>query len=367
MKNRLLLLMLVALNIASSTGQTLSDVESAEYDPINDRWLVSNGDGILWTDDLGESWNSLGNAMASHGMEVLGNTLFAIHGDDIVAYDINTGETLGSVTPNGAGFLNGMGSETSTECDFLVVSDFSTGRLLKVDVTNPDMMTVETLVDDTGTTPNGVTIRNGVATVVNWGGNSSILQVDLATGDLTTLIANTGLGNCDGVDWSGESLVVSSWSPQRITLFSPDAAMPGTWISETLTSPFEVSNPADLSVNTSGNAYAVACSGDNTVFFGSLEDPSSLMIHSTPEINIGFTDDGLHFQSESPGLCLVRGMDLSGRTLGEVQIPHSGGDVEWTWAELGAWSQAAVLMDVRFQSSASQGLWRDVVKAAPIR
>ena len=91
------------------------------------------------------------------------------------------------------------------------------------------------------------------------------------------------------------------------------------------------------------------------------------MIHATPEINIAFTDDGLQFQSESPGLCLVRGMDLSGRTLGEVQIPHSGGVVEWTWAELGTWSQATVLMDVRFQSSTSRGLWRDVVKAAPIR
>ena len=112
------------------------------------------------------------------------------------------------------------------EGDVLVVSDFSAGRLLKVDVSDPANMVATTLVSNTGTTPNGVTVQDGVATVVNWGNNADILQVDLATGELTTLIDGTGLGNCDGVDWANGSLIVSSWNPQRITRFSPNPDMP---------------------------------------------------------------------------------------------------------------------------------------------
>ena len=115
-----------------------------------------------------------------------------------------------------------------------MVSDFSAGRLLQIDVSDPTNMVATTLVSNTGTTPNGVTIQDGVATVVNWYGNADIFQVDLATGEFTTLIDGTGLGNCDGVDWANGSLIVSSWNPQRITRFSPDPDMPGEWTAETV-------------------------------------------------------------------------------------------------------------------------------------
>ena len=127
-----------------------------------------------------------------------------------------------------------MGSESTAEGDVLVVSDFSAGRLLKIDVSDPANMVATTLVSNTGTTPNGITVKDGVATVVNWYGNADILQVDLATGELTTLVDGTGLGNCDGVDWANGSLIVSSWNPQRITRFSPDPDIPGEWTAETV-------------------------------------------------------------------------------------------------------------------------------------
>ena len=235
---------------AHAHAQTPTSVEAAEYDPNSDRWFVSNGSSILATSDFGESWTVFGSGGATHGMEVLGSTLFVIQNNVIRAYDVVSGEELGSLSPTGAGFLNGMGSEENAEGDLLVVSDFASGRLLKVDVSDPTNMTYSTLVGDTGTTPNGVTVKDGIATVVNWGSNADILQVDVATGVVTTLIEGTGLGNCDGVDWANGGLVVSSWSPQRITWFTPDAEAPDTWNAETLEQGSPLSNPADLSVNT---------------------------------------------------------------------------------------------------------------------
>ena len=146
-------------------AQELSSVEAAEYESNSDRWLVSNGSSILVTDDLGETWTALGSGGATHGMEVLGSTLFAIQSNVIRAYDVVSGEQIGSLSPTGVGFLNGMGSESTDAGDILIVSDFSSGRILKVDVSDPANMTYSTLVADTGTTPNGVTVLDGVATV----------------------------------------------------------------------------------------------------------------------------------------------------------------------------------------------------------
>ena len=212
----------LCLTATLASAQTPTSVEAAEYEPNSDRWLVSNGSSILVTDDLGETWTAFGSGGATHGMEVLGSTLFAIQSNVIRAYDVVSGEQIGTLSPAGVGFLNGMGSESTDAGDILVVSDFSSGRILKVDVSDPANMTYSTLVADTGTTPNGVTVLDGVAIVVNWGGNSDILQIDVETAEMTTLVDGTGLGNCDGVDWANGSLVVSSWSPQRITQFSPD-------------------------------------------------------------------------------------------------------------------------------------------------
>ena len=51
------------------------------------------------------------------------------------------------------------------------------------------------LVENTGTTPNGVVIDadGSRAVVVNWGGNADILGVDIATGEVTTLVDGSGL------------------------------------------------------------------------------------------------------------------------------------------------------------------------------
>ena len=170
-----------------------------------------------------------------------------------------------------------------------------------------------------------MTVKDGVATVVNWGSNADILQVDVATGAMTTLIDGTGLGNCDGVDWAGESLVVSSWSPNRVTLFIPDRTFPATWTQEALTTAFEVSSPADLSVNASGDMFAVACSGDNTVFFGMLPEPSNLIQVTLPSAEAAFCGNGLELHSDDAGTWQIQGTDATGKLLGRWEANKSSG------------------------------------------
>lgn len=98
MKNTFALLA-TSIFIVQVSGQTPSAVEAAEHDPINDRWLVSNGNSVLYTEDLGSSWNTLGSAAAGYGMEVIGTTLFTIHNNAIKAFDVTTGTPLGTHNP----------------------------------------------------------------------------------------------------------------------------------------------------------------------------------------------------------------------------------------------------------------------------
>ena len=59
------------------SAQTPTSIEAVEYDPTGQRWFVSNGSSLLVTDNQGIDWSFFGEAQATHGMEVMGNHLFA--------------------------------------------------------------------------------------------------------------------------------------------------------------------------------------------------------------------------------------------------------------------------------------------------
>ena len=73
-------------------GQTLNGIEAVEYDPQNNRWFVSNGSSLLVTSDQGDSWDFFGEAQASHGMEVMGDVLYAVGFNVIRAYNLNNAD-----------------------------------------------------------------------------------------------------------------------------------------------------------------------------------------------------------------------------------------------------------------------------------
>ena len=183
---------LIPLPLPHTSWSTLrpnaQNIEAAEYDPTANRWFIST-DFILKLDG-GASYAYFGSGSATHGMEVVDGHLFAIGNNVVRAYDLVTADLIGSLSIPGAAFLNGMGSRSGE----LVISDFSSGKLHRIDITDPANMATEVLVNSTGTTPNGVVIdeANNRAIVVNWGGNAPILEVDLAGGSVPCSIRDSG-------------------------------------------------------------------------------------------------------------------------------------------------------------------------------
>ena len=62
--NRICFLLALTLASSGAMAQTLSSVESVEYEPNSNRWFVNAGSSILVTADEGISWETFGNGGA---------------------------------------------------------------------------------------------------------------------------------------------------------------------------------------------------------------------------------------------------------------------------------------------------------------
>jgi hypothetical protein len=302
----------------SLQAQTPSLIEAAEYDPAANRWFISNGSSILETSDGGASYAYFGSGLATHGMEVVDEHLFAIGNNVVRAYDLATGDLIGSLSIPGAGFLNGMGSRSGE----LIISDFSNGKLHRIDITDPANMTTEVLVNATGTTPNGVVIddANNRAIVVNWGGNAPILDVDLATGEFSIAL-NTGLGNLDGVDMDDAGqFYVSSWSPARITRYANDFSSSETVVQGAGSG---LANPADISYAIETDTLGVANSGNGTPSFHYMGTANAIEQIETEEF-ARWTTEGLSLSSRTAGTWHIQAFNYAGQLLDtqNIELPN---------------------------------------------
>ncbi|NQX91427.1 MAG: T9SS type A sorting domain-containing protein [Flavobacteriales bacterium] len=243
-------------------GQTKTSIEAAEYDPINNRFFVSNGNSILVTSDGGDSWEFFGDEGATHGMEVVNSVLYVIEANVLRAIDLGTEAQISSTTLPGVSFANGMANNGS---DRLWISDFGNGNIYEVDITDPTDMQVSTVVNGlSGSSPNGLTFDadNNRVIIVKWGPNADIFAMDATTYDVSTVLNNSGFGNLDGVDIDQNgNFYVSSWTPARIIRYSNDFSASETVVSSGL------SSPADISYSMSNDTLAVANSGTNNVTF----------------------------------------------------------------------------------------------------
>lgn len=256
-------------------AQSYQNIEAAEYDPSQNRWFVSNSNSII-AQDMNGDLSFFGSGTASHGMEVMNGTLFAISGSTIKGYDLVTGNEVMSMGIAGSSFLNGMGSDPVNQR--LWVSDFGTNKIHELDVSDLNSPSSAVLVNNTGSTPNGVVYDafNNRVVFVSWGGNAAVKQIDLSDGSVSTLI-NTGLANCDGIDIDNQGkFYVSSWSPTRITRYDNDFQNPMTVTASGL------SSPADISYGLEINTLGIANSGNETLTLIEF-DPSGLgQIENSP-------------------------------------------------------------------------------------
>lgn len=253
-----------ALLFALATMAQYNGPESVEYDPVYDRYLVSNtgNNSVKQRDLLGTVTNFLSSLPdAPYGLEIQGDTLFACMGSGVRGYLLASGQEVFNVDL-GASFPNGITSDGQN----LYVTDFGAGVIFKVNVAAATYTTW--LI--TGGQPNGIVYdaMEDRLLVVFWGANAAIKAYDRTTAQLEASL-NTGLSNIDGVAVDCLGLVyVASWTPDQVTLIDQNlAAVTGPWITG-------LNNPADIDFDAVHGRLCIPNSGNNTVTISALQECS---------------------------------------------------------------------------------------------
>ena len=245
------------LNVSLLMSQTYQSAESVEYDPVNIQWLVANGSRIIADDGAG-NLSYFGTGNASHGMEVLGNTLFAVASNAIKGYDLTSEEEVMNLQIPGVSFLNGLSNDG---LNTLYVSDFSANKIYSIDVSDLLNPTFTEIVSNTEGTPNGVLFDedNNRLLFVTWGSNAKVKSVDLNDNTVSTVIT-TNLSNIDGIDDDIDgNYYISSWSPARITKYNNDFS-----VSEIVETP-TLNAPADIGYRQSTDVIGIPM-GSSVIF-----------------------------------------------------------------------------------------------------
>lgn len=299
---------------ACACAQTITATESVEYDPVNGRFLASNSSSIIEVDGNGNEVAFMGSAAAEYGMEVMGDLLYAIVGNSIIGYDLTSGEEVNSVTISGAQFLNGMASDGVNR---LWVTDFAAKKIHEIDCSNLANPTASQIVSNTVSTPNGITYdgANNRLVFVSWGSNAPIKQVSLPDYTVSTILANAGVGNIDGIDHdSNGNFYISSWTPNRITKWSSEFT-----VSEIITVT-GLSSPADICYAIENDTLAIPCSGNSTIKFVGFGDVNAVIEKSADHYLVCYPNpmtagSVVAFETTQAGLVSLTLLDIHGKVV----------------------------------------------------
>ncbi len=221
-----------------SYAQNYQSAESVEYDPSQNRFLISNGNNILARASDG-TLSFFGSGSTSHGLEVLGDRVFGLSGNVVKGFDLDTEQEVMTLTISGASFLNGLTADGNTT---LYATDFSGKRIYKIEVADIANPSFEVIVANTSKTPNGIIHDgdNNRLIFVTWGSSAEIRQIDLSDNSMSTILT-TSLTNIDGIDDDSEgNYYISSWSPDRITKYDSNFENPITVTTPALNSPADI-------------------------------------------------------------------------------------------------------------------------------
>jgi len=257
MKSTLLILFLFAT--AAIQAQTYSGPESVVYDSANNRYFISNnGANQILARDASGTLTIFTSAITSgpHGLEIVGNTLFACDGTSMKGFDLTTAAVVMNLNL-GATFLNGICTDGS---NYIYTTDFTAKKIFKIDIA---AQTFTVFVTGLAKSPNGIIYdgTNNRIVWVTWGTSAPIMQALLSDSSVSQVTATT-LGNCDGIDRDGSgNYYVSAWNTQSVYRFNNlFSAAPVAVISG-------LNNPADIYYNLADDSLVSPNAGNNTVTF----------------------------------------------------------------------------------------------------
>lgn len=283
---------LVVMSITTLHSQTFNSPESVEYDNANSRWIVGqNGSGALhvYSPSSGTLTPFTSTVLSSgpHGIEIMGDTLYACDGASIKGFDLTTGIQVVNMNL-GASFLNGL---TSDGVKYLFATDFTSKRIYRV---CPSAGTFNIMCTTTYT-PNGIIYdgANNRCVFVNWGTNARVQAMSLADSSVSTLYTTT-TSNIDGITRDAAGYwYITTWGGTALRRFDPAFSASPVSVMTGL------SNPADIDINAAGDSIGIPNSGNanNVVFYTNItttvEEPSLVEtkvfpVPSTGDVNVNF-------------------------------------------------------------------------------
>tara|TARA_B100000963_G_scaffold271181_1_gene239359 strand:- start:581 stop:1702 length:1122 start_codon:yes stop_codon:yes gene_type:complete len=247
------------LGFTSLYAQSYDNPESVDYDSDSQRYFVSNSSQgqILSYDALNDELEIFASGVGSgpHGLEVVGEELFACSGSYLKAYNLITKEQT-VIVNLGATFANGITHKGNN----IFISDFVGKDIYRYNKVSGNF---NIYIENLPKTPNGIfydEIQDRLL-VVCWGNNAPVYEINM-TDSSYSIITNTNLGNCDGItmDNNGD-FYVSAWSNNAISKFNSDFSGGSTIVVSNM------SNPADIYYNRATDTLAIPNSGNNTVVF----------------------------------------------------------------------------------------------------
>ena len=297
-----------SLILSAVSAQSLSGVESVEYDPINNRYLASSDNSAIVAIAPNGGLSHFGSGTdASHGMEVVDGKIVTIDGSRIKAYDLSTENEIFSQIISGASFLNGM---ASNGIDSIWFTDFSGKDIYAMDINNPSGYTM--ILQNLSVTPNGIVYdgTNNRCLFVTWG-TGTIRAMELNSYAVTTVVGSTSLSNIDGIDYDAQgNWYISSWSPARITKY--DNAFSN---SEIITVP-GINSPADICYAPETDTLAIP--GGNQVLFVGFENSTVGIEEENFESHQVYYNSGypiVKFELNQAQEVLMDIVDMSGRVV----------------------------------------------------
>ena len=247
-------------------AQTYNAAESVDYHKVSSSFLFSNsGNGQILTDDGLGNLNTLatGVGIGPHGLEVIGDLVYACSGGRLKAYNVLNGNQTLNYNVNGQ-FLNGITHKGND----IFITDFSGKKLYRYNTLSGNHY----LFASFNSTPNGVVYDYLLdrLLVVGWGGSAPIWEVNLNDSSISVL-ANTNHSNIDGIalDPCG-NYYVSVWGNNAIYQYDANFSSPQILVTGQ-------SQPADIFYESDTQTLAIPNSGNNTINFISINcTPSEL-------------------------------------------------------------------------------------------
>lgn len=236
-------------------AQVFSGPESVEEDPSDGSVFVSNASAgnivKLLPNGTLQSFAS-GFSSGPHGLELVGDTLYACDGGMIRLVNRTTGAIINSVNLS-ATFLNGITHKGTN----LFITDFSAKKIYRLNTKNNSFnLFTSTLTK----TPNGIIYDylNDRLVYCCWGSSAPVYEVNLADSTINFL-TNTVTSNCDGIAMNCQGqFYISSWGPNAVYRY------PSNFASSAPISIPGLSSPADIYF-TMQDTLVVPNSGANTV------------------------------------------------------------------------------------------------------